>query len=293
MHNRKLLYLGFGFPPGVASAFPEVSPAGHGFETAMIAALGGHCEIKSAGLLPAAEAEFPPVRDHSPGVPHELLLVDKAPELFHRWQSARRLRRWYEELRRGGWEPDAVLVYNLPAVFNDFIRWLARQPARPATVLLLADSSTLGQRLSTTKRLRYRCKPMTWLDDEMLPCFDACVGLSRDTEKFFAPRNVPWLWMPGACDPAEAPPARPPTHAGPIRFGYFGALAGHSGVLEMTRTFLRASPPATLHVCGASAARRGGAKAIARARGGAVFYPDQRAARAGIVSRAGAAGWVR
>ena len=250
MHRRKLLYLGFGFPPGVASAFPEVSPAGHGFETSLIAALAPHFEIQSAGLLPAAESEFPATRDDSPGVPHQLLLVDQAPELYHRWRSSRRLRHWYQGLQRDGWEPDAVLVYNLPAVFNDFIRWLHRQPGRPATVLLLADSSTLGRKLSATKRLRYRCKPMTWLDDEMLPCFDACVGLSRDTRRFFAPRNAPWLWLPGACNPDEAPPAFAPAHAGPIRFGYFGALAGHSGVMEMTRTFLNTASPATLHVCG-------------------------------------------
>lgn len=166
---RRLLYLGFAFPPGVASAFPEVIPAGHGFETALITALGRHFEIQSVGLLPTAEADLPPTRDHSPGLPHQLLLVDQAPELFHRWRSARRLRRWYQELVRACWQPDAILVYNLPPVFNDFIRWLHRQPARPATVLLLADSSTLGRRLSFTKRLRYQCKPMIWPDEVMLP----------------------------------------------------------------------------------------------------------------------------
>ncbi|GDY23319.1 hypothetical protein LBMAG56_46660 [Verrucomicrobiota bacterium] len=247
---RRLLYLGFAFPPGVASAFPEVIPAGHGFETALITALGRHFEIQSVGLLPTAEADLPPTRDHSPGLPHQLLLVDQAPELFHRWRSARRLRRWYQELVRACWQPDAILVYNLPPVFNDFIRWLHRQPARPATVLLLADSSTLGRRLSFTKRLRYQCKPMIWPDEVMLPFFDACVGLGRDTERFFAPRKTPWLWLPGACDPADAPPWQPPSHVGPIRFGYFGALAGHSGVMELARTFLAANLPATLHVCG-------------------------------------------
>lgn len=250
MRRRKLLYLGFGFPPGVASAFPEASPAGHGFETSLVAALRTHFDIRSAGLLPVTEAEFPAVRDTSPGVAHQLLLVDKAPEFYHRLRSAGRLRRWYRDLVRSGWVPEAVLVYNLPAVFNDFIRWLHPQSGRPATVLLLADSSTLGRKLSVSKRLRYRCKPMTWLDDEMLPCFDACVGLSRDTERYFAPRNVPWLWMPGGCEPGDAPPERAPAHDGPVRFGYFGALAGHSGVMEMTRTFLSAAPSATLHVCG-------------------------------------------
>jgi hypothetical protein len=45
---RRLLYLGFPFPPGVAERNPGVNPAGHALETRIVSELRRHLEIRSA-----------------------------------------------------------------------------------------------------------------------------------------------------------------------------------------------------------------------------------------------------
>jgi glycosyltransferase involved in cell wall biosynthesis len=101
------------------------------------------------------------------------------------------------------------------------------------------------------KRLRYRVKPMTFLDVNMVSRFDACIGLSPDVQKYFSP-SVPFLWMPGACSDRVEPAngSIPVAEDRPVRFGYFGALAEHAGIYEFTEMFLRCSTTATLHICG-------------------------------------------
>jgi glycosyltransferase involved in cell wall biosynthesis len=110
----------------------------------------------------------------------------------------------------------------------------------------------LGRPLPWPKRLRYRFKPLVVPDADMLGEFDACIGLGRESERYFAPRGVPFLWMPGACTPERAPrPATETPIAGePLCFGYFGALAAHAGVMDLVRLFLAEPLPARLEVCG-------------------------------------------
>jgi len=250
---KRLLYLGFSFPPGVQALFPGVNPAGHGLETQMVQALREHFEIKSATILPRAVAP-PPGADPSSGINHELILEEKAPEIFYRWRSLAQLKEAYRKWTRAGFTPDAVLVYNLSPIYNQFIRWLRRQPGRPKLVLMLLDSSQLGRKWSTGKRLRYRFKPFATLDEDMLECFDGCIGLSRSAEKYFLARNIPFLWVPGGCLPkrsAIAPDAGAAPEAGrAVDFAYFGALAPHSGIQPLVETFLRSPLKTRLHVCG-------------------------------------------
>lgn len=246
----RLLYLGFAFPPGWQERFPDVNPAGHAFETQMIGELRRHFEIKSAGTLPLAIDAADKTPNPSAGVNHDLLLVEKPPELLHRWRSLARLRRWYQSKSAVGWVPDAVLVYNLSPIYNQFIRWLRRQPNRPRLVLLFADSATLGRSLSCGKKFRQRFKPMLMPDAESITLFDACIALSRDTEPFFAAKKIPWLWMSGGCVPEQAPSATSASGDGPITFGYFGSLAAHAGVSALIENFLTTSLSNTLHICG-------------------------------------------
>jgi glycosyltransferase involved in cell wall biosynthesis len=88
----------------------------------------------------------------------------------------------------------------------------------------------------------------------MIARFDACVGLSKDAERYFRPKEVPFLWMPGGCSPAPARnPAEEPLALnpdGPLRLGYFGALAPHAGVEQLIQTFLATEVLASLEICG-------------------------------------------
>lgn len=249
----KLLYLGFAFPPGVQALFPGVNPAGHALETQMIGQLRHDFDIRSAGVLPCPLPRLGAV-DPSSGIDHEVLLLDKAPEVFHRLRSLARLKAAYRSWLRSGWRPDFVLVYNLSPIYNGFLRWLQRQPGCPRLVLLLLDSAHLGHRLPAFKRFRYRFKPLATPDSEMLPLFDACIGLSREVERHFSPLGIPFYWMPGGCAPSRA--LREPEFAGfgtngqPTRFGYFGALGAHAGVRLLVDTFLSIGGSARLEVCG-------------------------------------------
>lgn len=248
MNRPRLLYLGFAFPPGVAGLYPGRQPAGHAMETQLIEALRDYYEIRSVGVfdfeLPAKVS--PPTS--SPGLPHALNLLDKPPELYHRWRSWARLRNRFLQWQREGWTPDLVLVLNLTPVYNAFITWLAQTTVPSRRVLLLSDSAALGRRLSWSKRLRYRLKPFYVADNVMAGRFHACIGLSRGTEPFFTGRHLPWIWMPGGCLPGPVPP--PSDGSGPIVFGYFGALAAHTGIQPLLDHFLAWSPGNLLRVCG-------------------------------------------
>ncbi len=252
-HKLRILYLGFALPPGLRSLHPSINIAGHGLETQMIKELRTHCEIRSVGVLPV-EAPPLPGADPASGVAHDLLLLDKAPELLHRYRSLARLKRQYNRWRAEGWMPEAVLVYNLSPIYNNFLRWLKKRTPHPKLILLLLDSSQLGQPQSAARRLRHRFKPMVIPDQEMIADFDGCIGLSRSAERFFAPRNIPFLWMPGGVSPrrsvvAEKDLGEPQVNE-PIRFAYFGALAEHSGIMALIETFRKSPVNASLHICG-------------------------------------------
>lgn len=253
LSELRLLYLGFAFPPGMAALYPECNPAGHALETRMAAQLRSYFDLRSVGVLPVAppQTELP---EPVPGIDHELLLLERPPELFHRYRSLARLKAQYRLWRAEGWEPDLVLVYNLSPIYNQFLLWLRRQAHCPKLVLLLLDSSNLGQAMPWTKRFRRSFKPMYVPDNQMLFQFDACIGLSRTVAKYFQPRGVPFLWMPGGCTPERAlsGPVTPLTLAPDdvTRFGYFGALGAHSGVSALVELFAAQGLNATLDVCG-------------------------------------------
>jgi hypothetical protein len=245
------LYLGFAFPPGVAALHPGLNPAGHALETRMMAELRRCFEIRSSGLLPLIPS---PVANADPtsGVPHDLLLLDKPPELLYRYCALGRLKDQYRRWRVAGWEPDLVLVYNLSPVYNQFLLWLRRQKHCPRLVLILLDSSSLGQQQPWLKRFRRRLKPMFRADAEMVSCFDACVGFSQTAEQHIRPSGMPFLWMPGGCDPSLvcAEPDHSERSEGQLRLGYFGALGDHAGVKGLVDVFLSTCRPVTLEICG-------------------------------------------
>jgi glycosyltransferase involved in cell wall biosynthesis len=251
--EARLLYLGFAFPPGVASLYPNLNPAGHALETQMISQLRRHFDIRSVGVLPVEPPEFEAANPAS-GIAHDLLLLDKPPELCHRLHSLTRLKNQYRAWRRTGWEPDLVVVYNLSPIYNQFIVWLRGQSKSPKLVLLLLDSADLGQKTRWLKQVRRRFKPMFTPDAEMISCFDACVGLSRTVEQYFQPRQIPFLWMPGGCTPGRAitngASTAPFERQDSPKFGYFGALGAHAGVKPLVETFLKSNIAGTLEICG-------------------------------------------
>src|SRR6266568_5603863 len=232
--------------------FPGVNPAGHAFETQMVAALRPYFEIKSVGVLPMERVPVPAGTNPASGVAHELVLLDKPPEIWHRLRSLVRLKHQYRRWHAAGWVPDTVLAYNLSPIYNNFLLWLKRQPSCPKRVLLMLDSSQLGRKLPPFKRFRYRFKPLAVPDAEMIPEFDACIGLSQSAGQFFAPRGVPFLWMPGGCTPERAVESCEAALGvtEPIRFGYFGALAAHSGVMPLVESFFASGLESSLHICG-------------------------------------------
>lgn len=248
MNPPRLLYLGNAFPPGVAGLFPELQPAGHLLETSIINTIRPHFEVRSVGISEVDVSRLQGRLDNSPGLPHVLNLLDRPPELLHRWRSLWRLRRAYAQWLREGWRPDALLVCNFSPVYNAFVRGVRRLAHPPKTILYLADSTMLGLPVPALKRLRYRLKPLTWLHDEMAPCYDACVAASLTTEAYFRARRTPWLWFPGGCDPARARPGPPGPRQGPLAFGYIGTIGEHAGAPALIRVFAERPRPAVLHI---------------------------------------------
>ena len=217
-----------------------------------MAELRGVFEVRSAGVLPL-EPPALETADPTSGIPHDIILLEKPPELFHRFRSLSCLKAQYRRWSSTGWEPDVVLVYNMSPIYNQFLLWLRRHPKCPKLVLLLLDSPNLGTPVHRWKRFRRRFKPMYTPDSDMIWRFDACIGLSKVTGKYFRPRNVPFLWMPGGCTPARA--CRSGFDAidernGTVRLGYFGALADHAGVRPMIDALLASKVPASLEICG-------------------------------------------
>jgi len=214
----------------------------------MIRALGQFFDIRSVGLLPREIAEAENQNDASPGLEHSLVLQDYKPEISARRQAAERLQQWFEDFCAAEWSPDYLLVYNLSPAYNRFVHWLRDRKARPRTILLLADSSSLGAKASAWKRFRRRFKPLYVADETAMNWFDACIALSPGTRRFFEPRHIPWTWMPGGV--TGSPLASAAVRQGPVSFGYFGALAAHAGILPLIDCFVAANTPGHLHICG-------------------------------------------
>jgi len=218
----------------------------------MMGELRERFEVRSAGVLPLQPPKIE-APDPTSGIMHDVILLEKPPELFHRFRSLACLKSQYRRWGADGWQPDVVLVYNLSPIYNQFLLWLRRHMNCPRLVLLLLDSPNLGVPLHRWKRFRRRFKPMYTPDSEMIWRFDACIGLSRFTERYFKPRNVPFLWMPGGCTPArvDQPSSRRfEERNGSMRLGYFGALADHAGVRPMISNVLDSNIPASLELCG-------------------------------------------
>jgi len=246
----RLLYLGFAFPPGVAGLYPEAQPAGHLIETSIVKSLRPWFEIRSVGISWIEVDKVPP-GDCSPGLPHELNLLDRYPEVFHRWKSLRMLKRRYGEWLRAGWRPDVILMCNFSPVYNGFIRWLKAQPIAPPVVVYLADSMNLQREFPFFRRVRHAFKPLKWPDSVMVNYVDACAAVSLWTQAFFAARNLPWMWLPSGCDPQRAVRDRNgAVREGPITLGYFGTLAAHGGLPALLKVFAARPRNASLQICG-------------------------------------------
>lgn len=245
----RILFLSHALPPGVCNRFPAIYSAPHPQQTYMTQALAKLAEVSSVGWLPRQIFGQLEPRDNSVGVEHELLLWDLKPEMWHRWRSWHRLRRFYLEKIKNDGMPEVLLVSNILPVFNHFVRWLRKQPRRPRIVLFLADCGGLGQHDSFSRRLRYHFKPLQMLDNDAVLLYDACIALGIATRQYFEPRGVPWLWMPSAYNFSYAAPAQT-VACGPIRFGYFGGLSKDAATLPMVRAFLNAGIPGSLHICG-------------------------------------------
>jgi glycosyltransferase involved in cell wall biosynthesis len=91
-------------------------------------------------------------------------------------------------------------------------------------------------------------------DADMFDCFDGCIGLSRTVGKYFHPKGIPFLWMPGGCTPSRALSSLEYPDSiedeAPIRFAYFGALGAHSGIKTLVEVFAATPLAATLDICG-------------------------------------------
>jgi glycosyltransferase involved in cell wall biosynthesis len=83
----------------------------------------------------------------------------------------------------------------------------------------------------------------------MVRYVDGCAALSLATQEFFTARQLPWLWVNG-CAPERAIKAKSNAADGPIRFGYFGALAQHTGLPDLIRVFTSLVRRSELHICG-------------------------------------------
>lgn len=215
----------------------------------MAQALSRRAGVSTVGLLPGEVFGRLEPKDDSIGLEHALLLWDRRPELWHRWNSWRQLRHFYLQQATCSGVPDVLLVRDMHPLFNYFVRWLRRQRPRPLIALVLADSG-LGQPVSFFRRFRYRFKPMQTLDDRAVHWYDACLGFGLESRSHFEPRGVPWMWMPSAFNFEYDPPPPDPAEDGPIRFGYFGVLSQDTGMSSMMRAFQASGIPGSLRVCG-------------------------------------------
>lgn len=244
----RLLYLGFLVPPQTEAAFPLANPAGQRFEKAFLRGLARFFDIRLVALL----ARGMPVEMPGPEPWWEgwLGLTEERPKVLHQWRSLRRLRHHWHQLCRAGWQPEAVVCYNLTPIYNTFLRSLARAGDAPPRVCLMTDSTWLGRRMPLGRRLRHAFKPFQVSDASMIPRLDGLITVSHVTAQRLQRNGKPSLWMPGACDLAAVLPIRIAEHSGPIVFGYYGALGDHAGTEELILAHQRGAGDSLLRVCG-------------------------------------------
>jgi glycosyltransferase involved in cell wall biosynthesis len=242
--------MSFALPPGVSTLHPELVNGGHIVETNMFHSMRPWFDVRSVGVASQDLKSLDTDPNSSFGIAHDLQLQDCAPEVLTRRASLQRLKEQYQDWITAGWKPDIVLVFNFSPIYSAFVRWLRRQPGRPALVLYLADAATLGERIPLFRRLRYRFKPMAWFEDEMLVQFDACVGVSVETEHYFKERNQPWYWYPGGVDPHRAIRAQSLAERDNVVFGYLGSLSEYAGLPDLIRIFESLNLPNHLHIAG-------------------------------------------
>ena len=250
LNRAPLLYLGIAFPPGIASQCPDLQPAGQVIETALINSIRPYFDLRSVGLNEADLTQIRGPRDDSPGLDHDLNLLEGPPKLWSWLRSIHRLRRTYHEWLASGWIPDVILVRNFSPVYNAFVREIARQKHRPRLALYMGDSNTLGIKLPTWKRFRYRFKPYRWSDDDMIDCYDGCASVGQATERHFRQRNISWVWQPNGINPDRTRDPQAGPRDGPLVFGAFGRLAEHTGIPALLRFWSNHRPGAQLRICG-------------------------------------------
>jgi len=250
MSLPRLLYLGYALPPGVSVSHPELVTGGELIEPNMVRSLDPWFEIRSVGVFNRDLSSIKTDPEASIGLAHSLQLLDRSPALITRWQSLRRLQRQYLHWVGVGWKPDCVLVCCFAPVYSTFVRWLRKRRERPTLVLFLTDAPTLGESIPAGRRWRYRFKPMAWFEDQMLDQFDACVGVSVETEQYFQRMNRPWYWYPGGLDPNRALRGRQPQDADEIVFGYLGSLSDYGGLPDFLRVFESLKLPSQLYIAG-------------------------------------------
>jgi glycosyltransferase involved in cell wall biosynthesis len=250
--NRRLrvLYLGNQSPPGWAGRYVHM----HRYcgEAVIWQKMSQWADVSAVTLLKRCywDHRFDP-KDDIPGLDHELVLWDRNPALWHRWDSWRKLRRYYLGKVRRGEGPDVIVVCCLQHVYNHFVKWLLRQPDRPLIVLQLADSGGLGEKVPLSRRLRYLFKPMQMLEPQAVLMYeDGCILSSTTSGRYFEPRGVPTVWHPATYKFEYDPPPPSPNQTGPINFGYFGALSSTYAITSVVRGFLKAKVPGKLYMCG-------------------------------------------
>ena len=246
----RILFLSHALPTGVSNRFPNINNAPHAQQSHMVPALGRISNISSIGLLPAEIWNQIEPKDDSVGLEHKLLLWNLKPELWHRWRSWRKLRKFYLNHVATDGMPDVLLVTNIEPVFHYFVRWLKKQPHKPLITLFLNDCGDLGQKISWFRRFRYQFKPMQMLANKAFPMYDACIALSIGTKRYFETHHRPWLWMPGAYNFGYESPHEALASSNEIRFVYFGGLSESAATLQMVKVFLESGVPGSLHICG-------------------------------------------
>lgn len=216
--------------------------AGQNFESRLLRQLRQQFEVKTVSLVPGSS--HPDEESSGEG----LVLVERKPTLWGRTLGLNRLEAHWRELQRSGWKPDQILIYNLSPIYNTFLR--RNRAELPQTFCLLADSPFLGQKMPLLRRWRYRLKPYTYPDEEMLPWMDGFISLSQQRHELLMKSGHRSLWMPGACEASASLPITHKFSAEPLKLGYYGAFGAHTGIEELLQAHRQWGGELPLHLCG-------------------------------------------
>jgi glycosyltransferase involved in cell wall biosynthesis len=86
----------------------------------------------------------------------------------------------------------------------------------------------------------------------MVRIFQGIIGWSKTSESIAAELGIPFLWIPGGCNPARAIQdwGFYSKQEEPMTIGYFGSLAPHAGISELLDGFGKVSEEMVLKFCG-------------------------------------------